>query len=159
MIATAQHAVSPRRGVTLLELLVVVVLIGIFSTTVAMRFGRSIFGEFGAHATARELSLALLTCQRAAISTGDDHYVEFLYSGGDITQYRIMRDVGGTPTLVDGPKALPSEVTVTSSASTLHYNFQGSALSAYWIVLTGNSRVWRIDVVPITGTFSITQTS
>jgi len=142
-----------------LELLVVVVLIGIFSTTVAMRFGRSLFGEFGAQAAARELSLALLTCQRAAISTGDDHFVEFLYAGGKITQYRIMRDISGTPSLVDGPKTLPSEVTVTSSASSLRYNFQGSALSAYWIIFTGQNRVWRIDVVPITGSFSITQTS
>jgi prepilin-type N-terminal cleavage/methylation domain-containing protein len=159
MIVTAQRAVSPRRGVTLLELLVVVVLLGIFSATVGMRFGRSLFAEFGAQAAARELALALLGCQRAAIASGDDHYLEFLYAGGKIAQYRVLRDSAGTPTLIDGPKSLPVDVTITSSDSTLRYDFQGSAQSNYWIQVTGQDRVWRIDVVPITGSLSVTQTS
>lgn len=150
---------QPRRGVTLLELLLVVMLIGIFAGTASMRFGRSLFAEFGAQGEARELSLALLACQRASITTGDDHFLEFLSSGGKITQYRIMRDVSGTPTLVDGPKTLSLDVTVTSSQNQLRYNFEGSALGNYWINVTGQNRTWRIDVIPISGAIRVTETS
>jgi type II secretory pathway pseudopilin PulG len=145
--------------VTLLELLVVVVLMGIFAALAGMRFGRTIFGEYGARGFSRELSLAMLSCQRAAISSGDDHFLEFLSSGGKITQYRIMRDVSGTPTLVDGPKGISSDVTVTSSHSTLRFDFQGSAQAAYSVTITGTNRTWRIDVVPITGAVTVQQTS
>jgi len=147
-----------RRGVTLLELLVVLTLMGIVAGTVAMRYGRSIFAEFGAQGTARELSLALLTCQRASITTGDDHFIEFLSSGGRISSYRIMRLVSGVGTIVDGPKTLSSDVTLGVSSNTMQYNFEGSALGAYWINITGQSRSWRVDVIPITGTIRVVQT-
>lgn len=147
-----------RHALTLLELLVVVTFIGIFATAVAMRFGRTLFAEFGSQGEARQLSLALLACQRAAISTGDDHYVEFLSGGGGINSFRIMRDVGGVATLVDGPKALSSNVTITVSNSTMRFNFDGSALSNYWINIVGQARTWRVDVIPINGTIRVTQT-
>ena len=159
MVFTMQRVTYRRRGLTLLELLIVITLVGIFASTVAMRFGRSIFKEFGSQGVARELSLALLSCQRASITTGDNHSLEFLSSGGKITQYRIMRDVGGTPTLVDGPKTLLTDVTVTTSHSTMSYTFEGSASANYWIVVTGQNRIWRIDVIPISGAISVTQTS
>ncbi len=147
-----------RRGVSLLELLVVVTLIGIFASTVAMRYGRSIFAEFGAQGTARELSLALLGCQRASINTGDDHFVEFEAAGGRISSYRIMRNVSGVPTLVDGPRTLSPDVAVTVSSNTMQYNFEGGALASYWINIVGQARTWRVDVIPITGTIRVTQT-
>jgi prepilin-type N-terminal cleavage/methylation domain-containing protein len=159
MYAHAERDRKPRRGVSLLELLVVVVLLGIFAATAAMRFGRTVLGEYGARGTARELSLALLTCQRAAIASGDDHYVEFLSTGGEIVQYRLMRDVGGTPVLVDGPKNLAPDVTVTSSHPTLRFDFEGSAAANYTVSVSGTDRAWSISVVPITGATSVTQTS
>ena len=147
-----------RRGVTLLELLVVLTLMGIFAATVAMRFGRSIFAEFGAHGTARELSLALLASQRASITSGDDHFVEFVSSGGKISSYRVMRMISGVPTLVDGPKSISSDVTVNVSSATMQYNFEGGAMGAYWITIRGQSRSFRVDVIPVTGTIRVTQT-
>lgn len=148
-----------RRGVTLLELLVVVTLVGIFASTVAMRYGRSIFAEFGAQGSVRELSLALLACQRAAINTGDEHYLEFLSSGGKISSYRLMRDTSGVVTLVDGPKTLSNDVTVSVSSSTMRFNFEGGAAGSYWISVLGRSQTWRIDVIPISGTMRVSRTS
>ena len=141
-----------------MELLVVLTLMGIFAAAVAMRYGRSIFAEFGAQGTARELSLALLSCQRASITTGDDHYVEFLSSGGRISSYRIMRLVSGVATLVDGPKTISTDVNVTVSSSTMQYNFEGGALGSYWVRIVGQTRAWRVDVIPITGAIRVTQT-
>ena len=124
-----------------------------------MRYGRTIFAEFSAQGATRELSLALLSCQRAAINTGDEHYVEFLAPGGKISSYRIMRDISGVVTLVDGPKALSDDVTVTVSNNTMRYNFEGGALWSYWINIVGRSQVWRIDVIPISGSIRVSQTS
>lgn len=144
-----------RRGVSLLELLVVVVLMGIVTSVAAMRFGRSLFSEFGAEATVRELSLALLACQRAAIRSGDDHYVEFTLNGTSATEYRIMRDDGAAGQLVDGPKPISSDVTVNVSNTTMRYDFDGAAGGAYHIDVTGINRAWQLDVVPITGTVQV----
>jgi hypothetical protein len=70
-----------------------------------------------------------------------------------------MRDASGTPTLVDGPKTLSSDVTVTASHTTLRYDFEGTAQAAYQVVVTGSERVWQLDVVPITGAVSVTPAS
>jgi len=70
-----------------------------------------------------------------------------------------MRDVSGTPTLIDGPKTMSSDITVTSSHTTLRYDFQGSAQASYSVVITGTNRTWRIDVIPVTGAVTVQQTS
>lgn len=151
---------KPRRqGVSLLELLVVVTLIGIFASTVAMRFGRSLSAEFGSQGVARELSLAMLACQRAAINTGDDHYVEFLATSGKISSYRIMRDISGVATLVDGPKPINTDVTVTTSSTTIRFNFEGGALSSYTVSVQGVARTWQITVVAINGAIRVVQSA
>lgn len=143
----------------MLELLVVVVLLGIFASVVMMRAGRSLFQEFGANATSRELSLALLTCQRTAIKTGDDHFLQFTVAGGQAVEYRLMRDAGGINELVDGPRAISEDVTVTASHPVMRFNFEGAAGAAYQIQVTGLNRGWRVDVVPITGAVRVTATS
>ena len=129
---------------------------GIFASVVAMRFGRTLFSEFGAQATARELSLALLGCQRAAIRSGDDHFIQFTLAGGRATEYRLLRDDGGSGALVDGPRPLSSDVTVTVSHATMRFTFEGAAAAAYQVTLVGRNRRWQIDVVPISGAIRVT---
>jgi len=129
---------------------------GIFASVAAMRFGRSLLGDFGAHAEARQLSLALLTCQRAAVKTGDDHLVRFAADGGRISSFQILRDNAGTLEQVDGPHSLSEDVTVSVSHTDMSFDFEGSAQQAYQIELRGEHRCWRIDVVPLTGAQRIT---
>jgi prepilin-type N-terminal cleavage/methylation domain-containing protein len=152
-------ASKKRRGVTLLELLVVITLLGIFTSVAAMRFGRTLFAEFGAHSTARQLSLALLTCQRAAIRTGDDHFLQFTVSGGEAVSYRFMQDTGSGSQLVDGPVAISDDVTVTVSDTDMRYTFEGAAGGAYQIQIVGENRSWQVDVIPITGAVQVTDTT
>lgn len=148
-----------RRGVSLLELLVVITLMGIFASVAAMRFGRTLLSEFGAHAEARQLSLALLTCQRAAVKTGDDHLLRFVLEGGRAASYQLLRDNAGTLQLVDGPRALSGDITVTVSHPDMRFDFEGSAQAAYQIQLLGENRRWQIDVVPVTGAIRVTDAS
>ena len=140
----------------MLELLVVITLIGLFASLAAMRFGRSLLSEFGAHTEARQLSLALLTCQRAAVKTGDDHLLRFALDGGHALSYQILRDNAGTLEVVAGPLALSSDVTVTVSDGDMRFDFEGAAQDAYQIQILGQHRRWRIDVVPVTGSIRVT---
>jgi len=146
---------NQRRGVTLLELLVVVTLMGIFSTVVTMRFGRTLFAEFGTQSESRRISLAMLHAQRAAITTGANHYVEF--DGTTATTFQVVRTTG--PTVVDGPTDLSSDITVTVSHTQMVFNFEGQALAAYVVDLVGVNRSWQIAVVPVTGAITVTDTS
>ena len=140
----------------MLELLVVITLLGIMASVAAMRFGRSLLSEFGAHAEARQLSLALLACQRAAVKTGDDHVLRFALDGGRALSYQILRDNAGTLQVVDGPLGLSSDVTVTVSHGDMRFDFEGAAQDAYQIQLLGQQRRWQIDVVPVTGSIRVT---
>jgi prepilin-type N-terminal cleavage/methylation domain-containing protein len=149
--------ITKRRGVTLLELLVVVILVGIFSSIVVMRFGRSLFSEFGAQSDSRIVSLALLQAQRAAIATGDNHYVEF--DGTTATNFQIVRRGSGSDTVVDGPHDLSADVTITVSHTQMEFNFEGQALAAYVADLVGVDRSWQISTVPITGAVSVVETT
>jgi hypothetical protein len=135
------------------------VLLGIFASIVIMRAGRTLFREFGANATSREVSLALITCQRAAIKTGDDHFLRFTVADGRVVEYRLMRDAGGVDELVDGPRAISEDVTVTVSHPVMRFNFEGAAGAAYQIQVTGLNQSWRVDVIPITGAVRVTATS
>lgn len=152
---------SQRRGVTLLELLAVVTIIGIIAAVGVARYGRSIFAEFGAGAVAREVSLDLLACHRAAIATGDDHFLRFVVSGGKAVSYRMMRDTGSGDVAVDAAKVITDDVTVTITAPTndLNFRFEGQADAAYQIDITGNSRSYRVSVVPVNGAIHVTETT
>ena len=143
----------------MLELLVVVTLIGIFSSVITMRYGRTLFGEFGSRSVARQLSLDLLTCQRAAIRSGEDHLLQFTLAGGRALDYSLLRDTGTGTVLVDGPRTFSNDVTVTVSTAQMRFNFEGAAAANHWINLVGQARSWRIDVVPINGAIRVTQTN
>ena len=144
---------SQRRGVSLLELLAAVALIGLIASITVARYHRSVLGNFGAHAEARKLSLALLHAQRASVLTGDNHYVEF--NSTSPTSYNMMRRTSGSPTLVYGPTELSADTTIATSTTVMEFNFEGQALGAYWATMAGDDRTWRFDVIPITGTVRV----
>lgn len=147
-----QH--RPRRGVSLLELLAVVTLMGILSSVVMARYGRDVFGNVGARAAAQELTGQLQIAQQLAIKTGINHSVEFAgTSSGGFGTATIVSWAGngksGTP--VSDPYAFPSDVTVTSSSTGIQFNFEGQATAASTVTCSGKDRKWQVSVVPISG--------
>jgi type II secretory pathway pseudopilin PulG len=140
-----------RRAMTMLEMVIVVVFIGIFAALALPRLGPTLLSNFGSEADARRLALDLLQAQRYAITTGDNHFIQFVMSGSNATGYTVMRRTGGTTTAVDAPHTFASQVTVTPSAANAEFQFDGSALASYQIDLVGPNQTWRVTVVQITG--------
>ena len=89
--------------------------------------------------------------------SGDNHYVEF--DGVQATNYRLMRRSGSGPVEVQGWEPMSSDVTMTVSSTEMEFNFEGQALGAYNINLVGESRSFRVDVIPITGATQVTETT
>jgi hypothetical protein len=127
-------------------------LIAIFVALAAARLGPHTIGNYRAAADARRLALDLLQTQRRAIATGENHYLEFAMSGGTALSYTLyQRNSGGGVTAVDTTRTFPDSLTVTPSHSIAEFNFEGAALAAYQVALSGPDRDWRITVVPLTG--------
>jgi type II secretory pathway pseudopilin PulG len=146
-----------RQAVTLLEMLAIVAIVSVIGVTAMVRLGPSLLATFGSEADARRLALDLLQAQRRAITTGDNHFLQFTMNGSNATGYTLMRRSGATTTAVDDPHTFPSQVTVTPSASTAEYQFDGSALGPYQITLAGPNQTWQVNVVQTTGTVKVTK--
>ena len=156
MSTTARCLMSPppgsrRTGVSLLELLVVITLLGIFSAAAATRFGRDILGDAGVRGGARKMSLAILEAQRGAIRTGDRHAVQFSGPMSNVTSYSVVHITSdGSRIVVDGPHEIPSDYQVSVSAPEASFNFEGNGLSTFTGNFAGPHRTWRISVEPLT---------
>lgn len=160
------HAKTRRRGVTLLELLVVVTLLGIFASVVMARVGKSLLANRGAQADVRRLALDLLQMQRRTITTGRFHGIVFTTGAGGISGYRVVEnlvavpggyDTDGSTTDVDNPRTFTEDVDVSVSHTEMGFNFEGQAGAAYQVSLQGPDRGWQITVIPITGAVSVTE--
>lgn len=147
-----------RRGLTLLELTIVLVLIGIFTAVAMARLGKTSIANFASRGDARRLALDLHQVQRRAISTGDNHYLEFVSSGGQVTGYRIYRRLAGGGTQeVEGLRDFLHGETVATTHNQLEYTFSGAALAAYEVTFTGPNQTRRVSVVPATGAVRVVQ--
>ncbi|MEO8493726.1 MAG: prepilin-type N-terminal cleavage/methylation domain-containing protein [Planctomycetota bacterium] len=153
MITRACHR---RPGVTLLELVMVITVMGVLAVVGTTRFGQSASANFGSQGEARTLSLSMLRARRVAITTGDNHFIQFnAASPTAANQYSVMRRTAGGPVLVEGPYTLNKDVTVVASAAQMDFTFEGEAAAAYQVDLTGNGQNWQLNVVPITGAVAV----
>jgi prepilin-type N-terminal cleavage/methylation domain-containing protein len=143
-----------RSGVTLLELLAVLTMLGIFAAVAMSRWSPDTLSSFQSRADARRLALDLLQAQRRTVSTGDNHYV-LLSGSGPYTAYEIYRITGGGDVLVEPSKSFPTGVAVTSSHTQLEFDFEGAALAAYQVTFTAANYTWRVSVVPSTGAVKV----
>lgn len=157
--STNHQTAQRRRGVTLLELLVVVTLMGTLSTVVVSRYGRDIFGDLGARSEAHRLWLDLQQAQTQAIRNGTSASVAFLKaSSGSITGYRLTEQTpAGIVQTVSDVTSFGSDIRVTSSSSTVDFTFEGHARQPCSISLQGPNRSWELTVVPLSGAVNISE--
>ncbi len=140
-----------------MELVAVVTLLGILAGIAMFRLGTAGIGDFGAQGVARRIAIDMRLARRAAISTGDNHYLSFTVNGGNATDYRMYRKASGGDVTADAVRSLPEDVSVTVSATTVEFDFEGQALAAYQVTLTGPNRTFQLNVVPVTGVVRISE--
>lgn len=138
-------------GHTLLELIAVVTLLGLFSSAAFMRIGRDIFGDTGARSQARIVSLAMLQAQRAAIRTGDSHGLILNGSTSSVSSWTIVQQLQDSSTsIVDGPHAFPEELTVSANRSDMWFDFEGNGNQRFELTFFGPNRSYQLTVQPMT---------
>jgi prepilin-type N-terminal cleavage/methylation domain-containing protein len=153
---TMFHSKSIRRAITLLELIAVIAIMAIFVAVAASRIGPETIRDFSARADARRLAADILHARRRSIATGENHYLNFTVKQGRVIGYTLCRQGN---VAVDEPREFAAGVVVSTSAPKAKFTFEGTALAAYQIVLTGPGQTWQVDVVPATGTAVVTQTA
>lgn len=157
-------AVHRRRGVTLLELLVVVTLMGILSSVVVSRYGRDIFGDLGARSDAHQLWMDMQRTKTLAIRSGVEHSVVFSRaSGGVLTGYQVVEGTavdamaGSSVTVIGEPVVFSDDIVATGTPDVVEFNFEGQASAACSVSLTGPNRSWRLSVIPLSGSVTVTE--
>ena len=147
---------ASRAAVTLLELLLTLTLIGIFTATASMRLSPETQSNVGARSQARRLSLDLIQAQRRAISTGQNHFVQMTSGASGITGYTVRRRTASGSEVVE-TRDFSNGITVTASHAELEFTFEGAALATYQVTLAGPDHTWQASVVPITGAVRVIQ--
>jgi type II secretory pathway pseudopilin PulG len=136
---------------SLLELLAVIALLGIFATAVMSRYGRDLLGNTGIRSKASELSLSLLQAQRTAIKTGIPHGVLFRGSTSKVESWSVMRfENDGSQYLVDEVAPLTDDLQLSVSSDRIVFDFEGNGTSELQAKLTGPDRSWQVSVLPLT---------
>lgn len=142
---------SSRRAMSLLELITVITIVGMLSLGSVSLFGHKSLLKGNAAGFARKVVLSLVHARRSTIATGDNHYLQMTSSGGNITSFSLFRrDVGGD-VQVDETRNVPAGLTVTSTSSTLEFDFEGAALNGYTVTVVGPDHVWLITITAVTG--------
>jgi len=151
-IAAMARRASARRAMTLLELAVVVLIVGLVGAVAVTRYGGSAIADVGAQGFARRLALDCLHARRRAISSGDNHLLRFTIAGSEATQYALYRRQGASVVLVDSVRTVPDDVTVTTGGAVdVEFTFTGEALASYGINVQGPNRSRSVTVYQVTG--------
>ena len=143
---------SLRRGLSLVELLAVMAILGVMVTAGFAVLRLDSAGNLGAETAAHTLAKDLQHARRLAITTGNDHYLLFTTSGGSITGYTIYD--GSTASAVDAYRQIPDTVTATiapSASQTPALTFEGLASASFTITLAGPDRSLAVSVLAATG--------
>jgi prepilin-type N-terminal cleavage/methylation domain-containing protein len=145
-----------RRAFSFIELIAALAIVGLLAVAGITRFGTSTVDNLGAEGFARKLALDLMQVRRRTIATGDNHYLLLAVASGKVTSYTMYRRAAGGDTVVDQTKTVAANVNVTTSSTTLEFDFDGTALAAYSIVVAGPDRTWTVSTVIATGAVQIT---
>ena len=150
---------SQWRAFSLLEVIAVVTLIGIVSLAAISRFGNSALENLSAEGYARLLQRDLLQARQRTAATGDNHYLSLTTSGSDVTTYTMWRRASGGDVAVDQPRATPTGLTVSTSHTTLEFDFDGSSLGSYVVTAAGPDRSWQVTTISATGLSQVADVS
>lgn len=140
------------RGMTMVELIMVVTMIGVLTAVVIMRIGPESLGRPGVRATARRLGLDLRHARSLAVTEQTNHYVRF-----DATGYTIYRRDTPSDVAVDVRRTFPKGMSAAPTASDFEFEPTGAALASYTCDLSGSGVTYRVNVIGATGTTTVSE--
>jgi prepilin-type N-terminal cleavage/methylation domain-containing protein len=141
-----------RLGMTLMELVAVVTILGVVAAMAASRFGTNAVADVDAQGFSRRLALDCLQARRRAISTGLNHLLRFTIVGNKATQYVLYSNSGATLTQMDDVHTVPTNVTVSTGGTTdMEFTFTGGTVAGYTISITSADRTKTVTVPMATG--------
>lgn len=149
----------PRRAFSLLEMTLVIALIGLISGAAVMRFGHAALNTTNGEGFTRRVMLDLRQAKRRAISTGDNHYVQFHRTSGVVTSFALYRDGGDQ---VDDTRVVPTGIAVSTGQDTWEFEFDGTKAdtgSSSNLVITGSNYSWTVYCYHATGSVEAVQAS
>ena len=132
-------------GVTLVEVMMIVVIIGILTAISMPRIGKSLY-EHSAHTTARRIVADMRYARRLAITAAKDHIVRFSPAGGPYTGYSVFQE----SMQVGEARQIPERVTCTGTAE---FTFQllGNASSDGTVSLNAGDSQYDVNIIAATG--------
>ena len=146
-----------RGGVSLLELVAVVALTGIFAV-VALARCDGLFGDAEALTQAERTAALLHRARRGAILHGTVRGLHFEQAGGRIVRMELSEWNGAVRTALDEPVVLPDGLAVTCSAPQARYGFEGVPPDGgLTIDFAGPHRTWRLTCPAGTGALRISE--
>lgn len=146
-----------RNAMTLIELIVVISLMGIFATAAMARFGRSTIGDTGARSEASVLANAITNAQNAAIRTGDSHGILLSKADGD-RWVTVRRRSSGHQETVDEHQ-IQDDVVVDASRTEIWFDFEGHGTAYFDAGFRGPNRQYKVEVLPLSQAVRVTELS
>lgn len=137
-----------------MELIAVVVVVGVLATAAMTRFGHATLNTTDTEGFVRRLVLDLRQARRAAIATGDDHYLQLNRISGVVTTYDLYRDASAGAYTVQPATAVPEGTVVTAGSDTWNMEFTGeltSGAGTSTMTVGGSLYDWTISVYQATG--------
>lgn len=145
-----------RSATSLLELIAVVTLLGIVASISIASYRRGTLGNAYAKTDATRVATDARLARQKAISTGDNHFLQFNGSGAGISYQVFRRYANGSVEAAAAPYTFNSAVTVTVSPSNPEFTFEGEGLAGYTIVIRGPDRTNTISINQVTGAVQLT---
>ena len=143
-----------RKGVTLIELVIVMVIIAIMAVLMAPNIGAWL-PNYRLRSAARDIASTLRTAQVKAVSNNRDYRVQFTEGTGSSGSYVLQRDSGGFSP--DGPaQTLPTGIQMTTSFNNERVDFRTNSTADAGTVSLRNPRGDQRTITVVLSTGRIT---
>ena len=137
-----------ERGVTLLEVIVIIAVIGVLAVMSIPRL--SPMGRNAARIASRQIIADMRYARQLAVSAAKNHIVRFSPAGGPYTGYSIIRVEGAVETPVGETRQIPAQVNCTGSDE-FTFSPLGAASMDGTISLAADGDQYDVNVIGATG--------
>jgi len=136
-------------GYSLIEILLVVTIIGIFASVAVPYFGAGLLRRMDAYTTARQIASDLMYARTLAVTNNKDHILRFYPVASPYNQYKIFSSDDGE-TQVGHTREVDDNVVWTGDRE---YTFEplGNATADATLSVTSGTYQYDVKVIAITG--------